>query len=175
MKKQLIISAVIILALILVDQISKTAILNYYGGREHLEICYETHTSCGIESFTVIPYLISFTFHFNEGGAWGLLFGQMTIFYFITAAAFVLFYFLLKDINFQTKKFYTYAVLLMIGGGIGNFIDRLVHQKVTDFIRFDFISFPIFNFADVFLVVGVILFAIDVLLEDVLKWTKPSQ
>lgn len=175
MKKQLIISAIIILALILVDQLSKTAMLNYYGGREHLEICYETRTSCNVQSFTVLPYLVSFTFHFNEGGAWGLLFGQMTFFYIITAAAFVLFYFLIKDIDFKEKKFYTYGVLLMISGGIGNFIDRLVHQKVTDFIRFDFIDFPIFNFADIFLVVGVILFAIDILLEDVLKWKNNSQ
>lgn len=175
MKKQLIISFAIIIALILVDQLSKLAILNYYGGRTQLELCYETSQFCNIQSFTVIPYLVSFTFHFNEGGAWGLLFGQMTFFYIITLAAFVLFYFLLKDINFKTKKFYTAAVLLMIGGGIGNFIDRLVHQKVTDFIRFDFISFPIFNFADIFLVVGVALFAIDVLFEDILKWKKTSE
>ena len=175
MKKQLIIAAIVIVGLILIDQISKLAILNHYGGREALELCYTTSAVCQIESFTVIPYLISFTFHFNEGGAWGLFFGQMTFFYIITLGAFVLFYFLLKDINFKSKKLYTYATVLMIGGGIGNFIDRLIHQKVTDFIRFDFISFPIFNFADVFLVVGVALFALDVLLEDILKWKKTTE
>ncbi len=175
MKKQIIISAIIIVFLILVDQGSKLLILNYYGGREHLELCYDTSLACGVESFTVIPFLISFTFHFNEGGAWGLLFGQMNIFYLITIFAFVLFYFMLKDINLKTKKFYTYGVLLMISGGVGNFIDRLFFQRVTDFIRFDFIQFPIFNFADIFLVVGVILFAIDVLLEDILKWNKTSE
>lgn len=175
MKKQLIISIGIIILLILIDQISKLMMLNYYGGREFLEACYDNNTACNINSFTVIPYILSFTFHFNEGGAWGLLFGQMTFFYIITLAAFVLFYVLLKDINFKTKKFYTYGVLLMISGGVGNFIDRLFFQRVTDFIRFDFIQFPIFNFADICLVVGVILFALDVLLEDVFKWKKTSE
>lgn len=172
MKKQILITIAIIIALILLDQVSKLLILNHYGGREVLELCYETASYCSTDKIMVIPGLISFTFHFNEGGAWGLLFGQMFVFYGITLASFFLFYVMLKDINFKTKKIYTSAVLLMIPGAIGNFIDRLFFQKVTDFIHFEFISFPIFNFADIFLVVGVSLFALDVILEDVLKWNK---
>lgn len=172
MKKQMIISISIILGLILLDQVSKLMILNHYGGRDILEVCHDTATYCATPAIKIIPGLISFTFNFNEGGAWGLLFGQMMIFYVITLGSFVLFYFLLKDINLQTKKLYTYGVLLMIAGAIGNFIDRLFHQRVTDFIRFDFIDFPIFNIADICLVVGVTMFAIDILLEDVLKWKK---
>ena len=172
MKKQLIITFSIILGLILLDQVSKLIILNHYGGRDALTACYEAGFSCGIQSITIIPGLLSFTFHFNEGGAWGLLFGEMFIFYLITLGSFVLFYFLLKDINYKTKKLYTSGVILMIAGAIGNFIDRLAFQKVTDFIRFDFIQFPIFNIADICLVIGVILFSADILLEDVLKWKK---
>lgn len=172
MKKQWIITISFILGFILLDQVSKLIILNHYGGRELLTTCYETSQVCSIDSITIIPKLLSFTFHFNEGGAWGLLFGEMFIFYIITLGSFVLFYFLLKDINFKTKKLYTYGVLLLIAGAIGNFIDRLLFQKVTDFIRFDFISFPIFNIADICLVIGVIMFSIDILFEDVFKWKQ---
>ncbi len=172
MKKQMIIIISIILSLVLLDQVSKLLILSHYGGREALELCYDTVLPCNIESIKVIPGLLSFTFNFNEGGAWGLLFGEMLIFYLITIGSFVLFYYLLKDINLQTKKLYTTGVLLMIAGAIGNFIDRIIYQKVTDFIHLDFIDFPIFNFADMCLVVGVALFAIDILLEDVIKWKQ---
>ncbi len=169
MKKHLLIAFAIIVGLIVLDQVTKLLILNYYGGREVLTNCYETaDVFCQIDSITIIPGVLSFTFTFNEGGAWGLLFGEMGIFFGITILAFGLFYFLLKDIDLKTKKFYSYAVILMIAGGVGNFIDRLLYHKVTDFIRADFIDFPVFNVADICLVVGVILFAIDVFWEDII-------
>jgi len=89
------------------------------------------------------------------------------LFYIISVFAAGLFYFLLRDVNWKTKKWYTAAVVLMIAGGIGNFIDRLMFQKVTDFIELEFMRFAIFNFADMCLVVGVILFGIDLVLEEI--------
>ena len=76
----------------------------------------------------------------------------------------------LKDVNFQTKKLYSIAVILLIAGAIGNFIDRMVYKEVIDFIDFIIFGydFPIFNIADICLVIGMIMFGIDVLLEDVL-------
>ena len=81
----------------------------------------------------------------------------------------------MKDVNWKTKKWYTTAVVLMIAGGIGNFIDRLLFQKVTDFIELEFMQFAIFNFADMCLVVGVILFGIDLVLEEVYGKNKSKQ
>ena len=57
---------------------------------------------------------------------------------------------------------------LMIGGILGNLFDRCFNGYVIDFLSFKFGSyyFPIFNFADVFIVVGGIILIINILMED---------
>lgn len=118
----------------------------------------------------VIKGFFQFNLSYNDGAAWGILSGNMLVFYMITLVAFGLFFILLKDVNFKTKKFYSIAVMLLIAGAIGNFIDRIVYKEVIDFIDFIIFGydFPIFNIADICLVIGMIMFGIDVLLEDVL-------
>jgi len=118
----------------------------------------------------VIKGFFQFNLSYNDGAAWGILSGNMLVFYMITLVAFGLFYILLKDVNFQTKKLYSIAVILLIAGAIGNFIDRMVYKEVIDFIDFIIFGydFPIFNIADICLVIGMIMFGIDVLLEYVL-------
>jgi len=118
----------------------------------------------------IIKGFFQFNLSYNDGAAWGILSGNMLVFYMITLVAFGLFYILLKDVNFQTKKLYSIAVILLIAGAIGNFIDRMVYKEVIDFIDFIIFGydFPIFNIADICLVIGMIMFGIDVLLEDVL-------
>jgi signal peptidase II len=59
------------------------------------------------------------------------------------------------------SKTYTIGFGLIIAGAIGNFIDRIMLGYVRDFIMFDFWhSFPIFNFADCCIVIGVVLVSI---------------
>jgi len=156
MKKKYIILLVGILGLVLLDQFTKQLIAANLEINEHITI---------IENFFTI------TSHRNEGGAWSIFDGQMTLFYLITAGAFVLFYFLVKDIDFANKKMFSIGVLLMIAGGIGNFIDRLLFKEVIDFLDFVIFGydFPTFNVADICLVVGVILIGIDILIEDVIS------
>lgn len=121
------------------------------------------------EKITIIPGFFTITSHRNTGAAWGIFSGNMPLFYGITVLALGLFFFLFKDADIIKKPFYSVAVYLMVAGGIGNFIDRLRYQQVVDFIDVDIFSyttFPIFNIADICLVVGMILFALDVLLEE---------
>ena len=122
------------------------------------------------EKIVVIPGFFTITSHRNDGAAWGILGGNMIFFYIITVAALGLFYYLLKDADMNKKKFYSFAIFLMVSGGIGNFIDRALYQEVVDFIDVDIFSyttFPIFNIADICLVVGMILFGIDLVLEEI--------
>lgn len=160
MKKQYLIIIGIILLFVGMDQLTKYLIV------QNLTIG---------EDVVVIKNFFTVTSHRNSGAAWGILSGNMVFFYIITLLAGVLFYFLLKDTDLKTKKLYTAGIILMIAGGIGNFIDRLLFQQVVDFIDIDlfsYTSFPIFNVADMCLVVGVIIFSIDIILEEVLKWKK---
>ena len=59
----------------------------------------------------------------------------------------------------SSKTWLKYALILIVGGTLGNFIDRLISNGVVDFLSFNFwgYAFPVFNFADTFLTVGVIM------------------
>jgi len=155
MKKNYYIIFASVLLLVLLDQLTKQYIVN---------------TMNVGESYTVIENFFLINSHRNTGGAWGILTGQMTVFYFITFVAFVLFYYLIREVDFKIKKIYSIAVILLIAGGLGNFIDRLLFKEVVDFLDFYIFgyNFPIFNVADICLVVGMILFAYDILMEDII-------
>ena len=119
---------------------------------------------CGMfaenEGITAIPYLFNIIVVHNEGAAWGILSGNQIglIILSVLLFAFLIWYFVKEK-----KKSWLLVVSMafIYGGCIGNLFDRIVFGYVRDFIQFAFWqSFPIFNFADVFLTVGVILFAI---------------
>ncbi len=123
------------------------------------------------DSITVIKDFFYISSHRNTGGAWGILTGQMVVFYLITLVAFGLFYVLVQETDFKNKKFYSVAVTLLIAGAIGNFIDRVLFQEVVDFLDFYIFGydFPIFNVADMCLVIGMFMFGYDILMEDILS------
>lgn len=54
------------------------------------------------------------------------------------------------------------AAGLILGGAIGNAVDRVLYQYVVDFIEFTFVSFPVFNVADICVTCGVVLFMVYV-------------
>ena len=57
------------------------------------------------------------------------------------------------------------SLCFFAGGGIGNMIDRIFLGYVIDFLRFDFIDFPIFNVADSFITIGAALMIITLVLD----------
>src|SRR5690606_17877705 len=123
-----------------------------------------------MELYEQIPIIDGFfylTSHRNSGAAWGILEGKMGFFYVITVIVIIgIIYYLHK--YGKDNKLFASALGLILGGAIGNFIDRLFHQEVVDF--FDFIifgyDFPIFNIADSALTIGVILVIIEALFEE---------
>jgi len=104
-----------------------------------------------LSKFLAIKYL---AVSLNEGVAFGVEIGR----FFTIALTAVLILFLLKVIlnEFNLKKWYTKVISGMIlGGAIGNLVDRIYLGRVIDFISLPY--WPTFNFADVFIVLGVIL------------------
>ena len=118
---------------------------------------------------SVIPGILRFVLHKNTGAVWGFLSGTqhsvlyLTIATLIILALIVFVYFKIPD----TKKF---APLLLIitfifSGAIGNLIDRVFLNYVTDFIYFEIINFPVFNVADCYVTVSVFLLSYLILFK----------
>jgi len=119
------------------------------------------------ESIEIIENLLYITSHRNRGAAWGILQGQMWFFYIITIAVIIgLVYYIQKMA--KESILLGVALALMLGGAIGNFIDRVARQEVVDFVHtyiFSY-SFPVFNVADAALSIGVGLLVIHMFLEE---------
>jgi signal peptidase II len=94
----------------------------------------------------------------------------MWFFYLITVVVVVGLIIYIQKLKKQDKWF-GIALALMLGGAIGNFIDRVVRKEVVDFVNTYIFTydFPIFNVADSALVVGVIIMFIMTLFEGKMK------
>ncbi|MDQ1146779.1 signal peptidase II [Bacillus sp. SORGH_AS 510] len=119
------------------------------------------------DSIPIIDNILYITSHRNRGAAWGILQGQMWLFYGITIIVIIaIMYYIHKAA--RGKWLLGVSLALMLGGAIGNFIDRVVRKEVVDFIHtyiFTY-NFPVFNIADSALVVGVIVLMIQMLREE---------
>ena len=128
----------------------------------------------GGESVTVIPYLFNLRIVHNYGAAWGMLAGKqvfLIVLTFIFLGIFIFYY--IKEKNKSWLLNVTFGFLF--AGCLGNLYDRLIFGYVRDMIEFDFWkSFPIFNFADVALSVGVVLLVVYLIIYFV-KETKAKK
>ena len=113
-------------------------------------------------SVSVIPRVLDFTLVMNRGVAFGLfsqhrviLLGVITLSLIVLA---VLLFYLRKKNPSKTRSLDLWAFSLILGGAIGNWIDRLRFSAVVDFI--DFRVWPVFNVADIAISVGVGLYFI---------------
>lgn len=134
--------------IVLIDQVVKWAI---------------SHTMSLYQSISIIPNFFSITRTQNDGAAWSILEGNRFLFILIAFVALgFLFFYLSKEKEFDLLKIITYS--LLIGGILGNLIDRILFGYVIDY--FDFLifgyHFPIFNIADVCIVISVILLIYEI-------------
>ncbi|WEG72627.1 signal peptidase II [Vagococcus intermedius] len=122
-------------------------------------------TNVGLGETIFDNSLISLTHLRNEGAAWSILEGKMWFFYIVTAiVCFVVVFILFKYRN--ESKWFTIGLSLILGGAIGNFIDRLHLGYVVDMFQTEFMNFPIFNVADIALTVGVGCILIYIVLDE---------
>lgn len=112
-----------------------------------------------------IPDVMSLAYLRNYGAAWSLLQNQQAFFTIITIVIMSgAIWYLIKHIN--ASIWLISSLSLIIAGGLGNFIDRIRLGYVVDMFHLDFINFPIFNVADSYLTVGVLLLFICIMKEE---------
>ncbi|SER52440.1 signal peptidase II [Salisediminibacterium halotolerans] len=142
----------IAIAVIALDQITKYFVVRY------MDIG---------ESIPLIDNVLYLTSHRNAGAAFGILQGQMWLFFIATIIVVsIIVYLMISQV--QGSKWFGTSLGLVLGGAIGNFIDRMLAGEVVDFIDvFIFAyNYPIFNVADMALVTGVIMMMIHFIKED---------
>jgi len=114
-----------------------------------------------IENFLQLNYVR------NYGAAFGIMNSQRTFFLIITII--IVFGIIFYIYKYNNTKIMNYSLVMIIGGAIGNFIDRLRIGYVIDFIDVNFgniYDFPVFNIADSFIVIGTILLVILVMTDN---------
>ncbi|MCK0470684.1 signal peptidase II [Halalkalibacter sp. APA_J-10(15)] len=140
------------LAIILLDQLTKWIVV------KEMEVG---------ERIRLIENVLYFTSHRNQGAAFGILQGQMWFFYIVTIVVVI-------GIVYYMKKEGSKSVMIgislgfILGGALGNFIDRVLRGEVVDFIDtyiFGY-NFPIFNVADSALCVGVGILFIKMIADE---------
>jgi len=112
---------------------------------------------------------------YNKGAAWSMFSGY-TIVLAIISIVFVIFAVVFDSKSkFKKNKLYDIAFALILSGAFGNAIDRTFLGYVRDFIKLDFVNFPIFNVADSLLCIGVLLLAIFILTYKNDKQSKVAE
>lgn len=150
MKKRGIV-AVIVLLLIALDQLVKSYIVQQIPLGE-------------VRSW--IPNFVSLTYLQNRGAAFSMLQDQQWLFAIITLVVMIgAIWYLHK--HMEDSLWMVLGLTLIISGGLGNFIDRVSQGFVVDMFHLDFINFAIFNVADSYLTVGVIILLIAMLKEEI--------
>lgn len=145
MKKKVFIFSLIIIA---IDFIIKRIVLNY------------------VTNICIIPNFFYLTLAKNTGAAFSLL--ENKIIFFIIIAFIVIYYIFKYSIKEDIDKLEQVSYILLIGGIIGNLIDRVIYGYVVDYLRFIIFSynFPIFNLADICITIGAIFLIISIFRKE---------
>ncbi len=120
------------------------------------------------ESLPVIKDVFHITYVRNTGAAWSIFAGKTSVLGLVSAVVVVaaLIFIVIKK---PKNKVLLASLSMIIGGGIGNMIDRFSLGYVIDFLDFKLINFPVFNVADIFVVCGATLLILYMLFEEKFK------
>jgi len=140
-------SVIIVVLTIILDQVTK--------------IIAQNNLKNGAD-ITAIPEILSFSYVENRGAAFGIFSNNRWVFMvFSTIAIIAMLYFLATKKNLHILL--VISLSMLVGGGIGNMIDRIARGYVVDFFRFLFVKFAVFNVADCFVTVGALILAVYLL------------
>ena len=116
-----------------------------------------------VGSKTFIPHVLEFYYLLNDGMSFSMLSGKRTLLVIVTGVMLAVLAGML--LLRKMPRLERAAWILVVGGGVGNLIDRIRTGVVVDYLNCLFINFPVFNFADVCICVGVGLLALSLLLD----------
>lgn len=138
--KRIVISALSVIVLVIIDQITKYLAVTNLKGTEGIDI---------IKGVFKLFYLE------NIGAAFGTFKGMQIVLIIFTSLLTLLILYLWYKLP-EDKKFNKLRVLgvFIVAGAVGNLIDRIVNQYVVDFLYFELIDFPVFNVADCYITCG---------------------
>ena len=133
--------------IVLIDQISKVLVFNALGFEK---------------SYNIIPNLLNLTLVKNKGAAFSLFSNSTTLLTIISALASLLIITIMT--SYPPKSYWnSIGLAYLLGGTVGNGIDRLFKGYVLDFIEIVPINFPIFNVADISINIAIVCFIIDII------------
>ena len=142
--KSFIISSLLVFSIFLVDRLSK------------IYVIFLDNKFFGSEIFS--SKFLNISLIWNEGIAFGLLSFNEKIFYNLLTFIILIIILIILFMFLKSNGFKKYSLLMILGGALGNFYDRIFYGAVPDFIDFHISNFHwfIFNFADIFITIGVI-------------------
>lgn len=139
-----------ILTMVVLDQLSKWLAVVYLQP---------------VGSVPFIPGVLRLTYAHNTGAAFSMLAGKQEFLIGVTAVAMLVMLCILLRRK-APNAFAHWGLAMVVGGGIGNLIDRVLNGYVVDYFDVVFMKFAIFNVADCFVVVGCVCLFIGVLFSE---------
>lgn len=124
------------------------------------------HTMKEYQSIPIVANFFSITFAKNTGVAFSVLEGRVPLIIMMTV---IILFFIWKYLKVSSlTKLETICYGLIVGGALGNLLDRLIYGYVIDFLDFNIFgySFPIFNIADSMIVIGIIILLLSSMKES---------
>ncbi len=107
-----------------------------------------------IGSLPIIRDIFHFTYIENRGAAFGMMEGKKLVLIGLTAVVLLAAVFLVLTGKIENNNNLLFSVCVIIGGGVGNLIDRIYRGFVVDYIHLKIINFAVFNFADICVTLG---------------------
>ena len=136
-------SAVVCAVILILDQITKIAVQQWMALHQ---------------SYPLLGEMVQLTYIRNPGAAFGITLGGRWIYLVLSVIACVIMLYYLLRLP-PAERWGRYAMMSILGGAVGNLIDRALYGEVTDFIDIGMGAYrwPVFNIADTAITIGIIL------------------
>ena len=118
-----------------------------------------------VGSLPIIPDIFHLTYIENRGAAFGMMEGKKWVLIGLTAVVLLIAVFLVLAGKLENNNHMLFSVCVIIGGGVGNLIDRIYRGFVVDYIHLKVINFAVFNFADICVTLGTVWLLIYLVLD----------